>query len=85
MLKRIFLEHPRTVGESYLEHQRSAFGFGGSLLVAGLICLAHGLVPAWFETTASRKVAALHVAMTAKRRRVPAGQDPADNVIAYSI
>ena len=45
MFDRLFTEHPRTVGESYLEHLAAAWGVGFRLLVAGGKCVVHGFVP----------------------------------------
>lgn len=64
---RLFLDHPRSVGESYLEHQRHAFGFGISLLGAALACLVHALIPALFVRTGSSTVARLHDRMILHR------------------
>ncbi|HMI96356.1 MAG TPA: DUF6356 family protein [Micropepsaceae bacterium] len=68
MLDRWFLAHPRGVDESYLAHQRVAFRFSASLLKAALVCFIHGLVPALFESTASRSVTELHERMVHQRR-----------------
>jgi hypothetical protein len=64
---RMFLDHPRSVGESYLEHQRHAFGFGISLLGAALACLVHALVPGLFVRTGSDTIARLHDRMIVHR------------------
>ena len=65
----VFVEHPATVGESYVEHMGVAFSFGGSMLVAGMACLLHGLVPALFETTGSEAIRTLHDRMVVNRNR----------------
>ena len=70
MLDRWFLAHPRSVDETYLAHQRAAWGFSASLLKAAAACFIHGLVPALFESTGSRSIAELHDRMTTKRRGV---------------
>jgi hypothetical protein len=70
VLARAFLDHPRSVGEGYWSHQRAAFGFAGALMLASVICLIHGVVPALFETAASRAVTRLHDRMVARRSRV---------------
>lgn len=68
MLDRWFLAHPRSVDESYREHQRAAWRFSASLLKASAACFIHGLMPVLFESTASRSVADLHERMARQRR-----------------
>lgn len=72
VLQPLFLDHPRSLGETYLEHQRRAFALGLTMMAAGFACVLHGLVPAMFLDTASRTVARLHQQMAARRAR-PAG------------
>ena len=67
MLKRLFLEHPRSLKETYLEHLGHASSFGLSLVLAGAACLVHAVVPAVFETTGSREVHRLREKMMARR------------------
>ena len=52
-------EHLASVNESYFQHMGVAFRYGAVCMKAGLMALAHGLVPAWFETTASETVSRL--------------------------
>ena len=78
MLSEWFESHPRSVGETYFEHQRAAFGFSCALLKAGLACFIHGLCPALFQTTASRAVAELHAKITARHSGVVPVETPAD-------
>jgi len=66
MIEKLFLTHPRSVEETYLEHARFATGFSLSLFAAGAAALVHALVPALFETTASGIIARLY-ARTANR------------------
>jgi hypothetical protein len=68
MLRRFFLDHPRSAGETYFEHMGVAFGFSARLLAAAAICFVHGLVPGCFERTGSGMVGRLHGRMT---RRTP--------------
>ena len=58
-LSRSFVDHPQSVGESYGEHFAVASGFGLRLIGAGLACLVHACVPAWFTRTGSRAVSRL--------------------------
>lgn len=67
MLKRFFLDHPKSIGESYFEHQRHAFRFAGSLFSGALACFIHGVVPAFFLTTGSETVRDLHQRMSKRR------------------
>ena len=60
MITKVFLEHPRSVEESYLEHARFASGFSLKLFGAAFAALVHAIVPCMFEKTASRMVAAMY-------------------------
>ena len=60
MFRRLFLSHPATVGESYLQHQRVALSFALPLLGAGLAAMAHAIVPGLCETTAGDAIRKLH-------------------------
>lgn len=84
MLDRWFLDHPRSVNESYLEHQAWALKFSGSLIMAGLACFAHALVPGLFERTGSTMVKQLHQEMVTKRVRQPAQSD-ASSYAAFDV
>ena len=64
---RLFTDHPRSVGETYLEHLRFACGFGARMTTAGIACFLHGFLPFLFQTTGSRTVLALHERMTRLR------------------
>ena len=66
MIDRMFLAHPRKVGESYIEHLTSALGFAAELLVAAGACATHALVPALFEHAASGAVRRLHGRMVVR-------------------
>jgi len=59
-LDRIFLNHPRTVDETYFEHMRFAATFAGTLAFAAGAALIHAAIPALCETTASRTIRKLH-------------------------
>jgi len=56
----VFTEHPKTVGESWARHARFALSASGLLARAALAAAIHAVVPALFETTASRTVDELH-------------------------
>ena len=67
MFDRVFLAHPRSLGEGYFEHQQAALGFAGDLIVAGFACAVHAIVPALFERTASQAICRLHTRMMTSR------------------
>ena len=60
MFGRLFLDHPRSVDESYFEHLLFAGGFALRLLGAGVAALVHALVPCLFEKTASQMITQMH-------------------------
>jgi hypothetical protein len=65
----LFTEHPATVGERYGEHLAHASGFGFRMILGGLACLVHGLLPFLFVRTGSTTIAALHTRMVTHRRQ----------------
>jgi hypothetical protein len=67
-LMRAFAEHPASVGETYTEHLVSAVCFGTRMVLAGIACLVHGILPFMFVRTGSRAIAELNERMIADRR-----------------
>ncbi|NSX53816.1 DUF6356 family protein [Parasulfitobacter algicola] len=61
-----FVEHPRSVGETYLGHMWFAATFAFWLIAAGLAALVHAIIPAFFETTASKIIKRLHARMESR-------------------
>jgi len=78
MLDRLFIDHPRTVDESYGEHLRAASGFGFAMILGGIACLVHAIVPGMFVQTGSNIIRGLHERMVVDRRR----RQPADEAVA---
>lgn len=74
MFRRLFTEHPESVGESYARHFGVAARFGGIMIVGGLGAIVHAVVPGLCTTTGSETVAKLHAEMVAKRRQKQAAQ-----------
>ena len=79
MIAKLFIDHPRAIGETYSKHARTAFSFGWRMTVGGLACMVHAIVPGIFVKTASRTVVQLDAEM---RGRVPT---PAEEEFAYVI
>ena len=67
MFDRLFLAHPRSVGESYVEHFGVAFRFGATMMASGAACIVHALVPALFVRTGSNAVKRLHARMASRQ------------------
>ena len=67
-MKRLFVEHPASVGETYLEHLRFATKIGTTMLRGGLATLVHGILPFLFVTTGSRLVFTLAVQINDRRQ-----------------
>jgi len=67
MFRRLFLDHPESVGESYAEHFRVAGGFGVTMIVGGLGAVLHAFLPFVCKTRGSDTINALHARMVAKR------------------
>lgn len=80
MFDKLFLKHPRDVGESYGEHFATAGGFGARMVVGGLACIVHAFFPALFVRTASDTVKALYGQMKSRQpafaQKPPAFTEP---------
>ena len=64
---RSFTAHPATVGESYGEHLVTATSLGIRMMLAGVACILHGLLPFLFVRTGSRAVTELNEQLMARR------------------
>lgn len=67
MIKRIFLDHPRSVDEGYWEHFRVAGSFGTAMIGGGVKALVHAVFPNAYETAGSDTIRRLHKIMVEKR------------------
>ncbi len=67
-VERVFLDHPRGVGESYLQHMRQAARFGGLMMLGAAACFVHALVPALCTRTGSGVARRLHEQLAARAR-----------------
>ena len=68
MFNRLFVDHPRSVEESYVEHFAVASKFGLTMIRGGLCALVHALVPGWCVTTGSETIKRLNRIMVEQRR-----------------
>jgi hypothetical protein len=75
MLRRLFLDHPASVGESYSEHFGVAARTGVALIGGGMAALIHAILPCAFKTTGSRTIIRLHREIAEKRAAVAAAEE----------
>jgi hypothetical protein len=78
MVRLSFTEHPASVGETYIEHLRSACGFSRSMIFGGLACFVHAIFPFLCVSTGSSTIRKLYDRMVTYRTRttVGASEDP---------
>jgi hypothetical protein len=69
MIRRLFSEHPQSLGMSWASHGLGALRIGGRLMGAGAACIIHAIVPGWFTQTAGRTVDEMHGEMTRRKAR----------------
>ncbi len=67
MFKRMFIDHPNSVGETYGEHFEHSLSFGTAMFIGSLACFLHALVPGLCERTGSGVIRRLHDRMVANR------------------
>ena len=70
-LGRVFTEHPRALGMSWLAHGAGAVSIGARMVGAGAACLVHAVVPALFTETAGRTVEKLSEQMKRRKAACP--------------
>ena len=56
----LFQEHPASCNESYIQHLINAALFGAKLVIAGIGCIVHAILPFLFVDTASNQVKKLN-------------------------
>jgi hypothetical protein len=68
---RFFTEHPASVGETYGEHFVFATTLGSRMVLGGLACIVHGVVPELCKTTGSRTIRSLALRLVPGNRKAP--------------
>ncbi|WP_174273680.1 DUF6356 family protein [Sphingomonas bacterium] len=67
MIERLFLAHPRSVGESYFQHLRVAGRVGVMLIGGGIACLIHAIFPQLHVRTGSRTIFRLNAELKGRQ------------------
>ena len=49
-------EYLNEINETYIKHMAIAFKIGLTMLVTGVFCLVHGLIPGLFKKTGSNQI-----------------------------
>ena len=78
MIRKAFTEHPESIGETYGQHLVHASGFGVRMMIGGMACVLHGVLPFLFVKTGSKQIETLHGKMVVSRSKLP---QPLDFVI----
>lgn len=71
-LNKLFTEHPSSVGETYFQHLCHATGFAVRMVMGGLACFVHALLPFMFVKTGSRAIEELNDRMVLNRGKTAA-------------
>lgn len=69
MFDKLFVDHPRSIGETYGEHAGHALYIGSRMILAGGACLLHALLPGLFVRTASAAVEDIQTLMDERTAR----------------
>ncbi len=69
--RRLFTDHPRTLGMSYVVHGVGAAKIALVLIGAGVACLIHSIVPGWFTHTAGKTVSDIYGEMQRRKAGAP--------------
>ncbi len=67
MFSRLFIDHPKTVGESYFEHMAASMTVAGRLALASSKCVVHAFVPGLCKTAGSDAILKLHSEVLPRR------------------
>lgn len=62
--QRIFVDHPKSVDQTYIQHMCVAGWFFSRLLAASCAALIHAMIPCLFEKTAGRMIEEMYVRIT---------------------
>ena len=81
LMRRLFLDHPRSLGMSWAGHGAGAVKIGAELIGAGCAAIVHAVVPGWFTETAGKAVTRIYDHIQERK----AGSDNPDKWPDYEI
>ena len=67
MFKQLFIDHPKSVNETYVHHFFTSMSFSMKLFKAATACFIHALVPGLCIKTGSKAITELHIKMVTFR------------------
>ncbi len=85
MFQSFFLDHPRRVGETYWGHAHTASSFGARMVIGGVACMIHGLLPNVFVKTGGTTVRKLYGEMQPRSERAAGIVPPPQFLPEYEI
>lgn len=86
MFEKLFINHPKSVNETYWQHFRMASTFSAKLFSAAIVCLVHAIVPGLFVKTGSLMITRLHERMALNRVNTKSKDKASDShYIEYMI
>ena len=80
MFKRLFIDHPRTVNETYIEHLIFAGSFGVKMVWGGIGAIVHALIPGLCITAGSDMIKTLNKTIVDQRERKRAATGDAQSI-----
>ena len=73
---RLFHDHPRSLGMTWLEHGLGAMRIAGTMIAAGMACAVHAIVPGWFTETAGQRAPSWRNEVTLRTIEYGFGYEP---------
>lgn len=67
IVRRLFTEHPHSLGMTWAEHGAGAMKISAELMGASLAALVHAAVPGWFTQTAGKTVTRIYDHIQSRR------------------
>ena len=64
--QRVFVDHPKSVDETYFQHMRVAGWFASRLLAPGCAAIIYTVLPCLFEKTAGRMIEQMYAQITSR-------------------